>query len=392
MNSTADLIRRVLGPALALPLLWLSSLNDARAQHDLVTIDRFVPHASTVPANKGQRVGLFVHEKLDASLAAEIEAGAAPEGRVVLFVHGNSVPSVPDFDLAYRDYSWMAHLADAGFDAFAMDHTGYGYSPRPTMDDPCNLDAENRALIEPRSLTEACSDGHERALTNSDSDWDEIDSVVDYIRALRGVERLSLIGWSRGGPRAGGYAARHPDKIDKLILYAPAYDASAPSSPPSDVPSQRPPMTLQTYDALMHDRWQSGVACENQVDPKIRATIWQTIMSFDALGSVWRPEGVMRVRISDYWGWNEAYAAKIQAPTLIMTGRQDSLLPSSNVLYDDLTGTDSRVLVTMECATHFAVWEASQYRFMHEASTEWLTTETFRGRSQGTYRAEAATR
>ena len=376
--------------SVGLAALGLSATHEATAQHEFITTDRFVPHVSTVPVNDGQRVGLFLREKMNAQVAAAIDAGDSPEGRVVLFVHGNSVPSVPDFDLQYGDYSWMAYLAEFGFDTFAMDQTGYGHSPRPTMNDPCNLDASNQGLVLPASLTADCAQGHGYALTNSDSDWDEIDSVVDYIRALRGVDRVSLIGWSRGGPRAGGYAARHPEKIERLILYAPGYEASGPSLPPRMVPSKRVPMTLQTYDALMDDRWQSGVACENQVDPGIRDVIWQTVMSFDSLGSVWRPEGVMRVRLADYWGWNEEYAAKVQAPTLIMTGRQDGLLPASETLYQDLTGTKSRVLVTMECATHFAVWEASQYKFMHEASKDWLMSAEFRGQGQGTFSVEAA--
>ena len=376
--------------SVGLVALAVSAMHDAVAQQRLVTTDRFVPHVSTVSANHGQRVGLYLREKVSARTAAAIDAGDSLDGRVVLFVHGNSVPSVPDFDLPYGNYSWMAYLAESGFDTFAMDQTGYGHSPRPTMNDPCNLAASDRKLIVPVSLTADCAQAHGYALTNSESDWDEIDSVVDYIKALRGVDRVSLIGWSRGGPRAGGYAARYPEKVDRLILYAPAYDASSPSERPPGVPSRREPMTLQTYDALMHDRWQSGVACENQVDSGIRDVIWQTIMSFDSLGSVWRPEGVMRVRISDYWGWNEDYAARVEAPTLIMTGRQDGLLPVSEDLYEDLSNAAGRVLVTMECATHFAVWEASQYKFMHEASKDWLTSAEFRGRKQGTFTVEAA--
>ena len=40
----------------------------------------------------------------------------------------------------------------------------------------------------------------------------------------------------------------------------------------------------------------------------------------------------------------------------------------------------------MACATHFAVWETSQYKFMHRASLEWLTTGTYDGQSTGVYR------
>jgi len=368
----------------AMSLLWLAP-HFAVAEEQFVTVDRFVAHVSSVPANKGQKVGLFLHEKLTDRLAGGIDAGTAPEGRVVLFVHGNSVPSVADFDLPYKDYSWMAYLAEAGFDTFAMDHTGYGHSPRPAMDDPCNMDAANQAIVIPSAIFAECEPAYPHSLTNSESDWDEIDSVVDYIRDLRGVDRVSLIGWSRGGPRVGGYAARHPDKVDKLILYAPGYEAAQASNAPHELPSAGVPMGLQTHDALMHDRWQSVVACENQVDPGIREVIWQSIMSFDSLGSVWLPEGVMRVRIANYWGWNEDYAARVTAPTLIMVGEQDFLLPVAEPLYSDLTGTDNKVLVTMECSTHFAVWEATQYKFMQEASKEWLMAGEYRGQRTGRF-------
>ncbi|MDP6652874.1 MAG: hypothetical protein QGF90_12325 [Gammaproteobacteria bacterium] len=52
-------------------------------------------------------------------------------------------------------------------------------------------------------------------LSTTQADWDELETVVDYIRELRGVEKVSLIGWSAGATRSGGYTARNPDKVDK---------------------------------------------------------------------------------------------------------------------------------------------------------------------------------
>ncbi|HLF10158.1 MAG TPA: alpha/beta fold hydrolase [Gammaproteobacteria bacterium] len=90
--------------------------------------------------------------------------------------------------------SWMAYLASAGFDVFSMDMTGHGRSTRP------------------HPMTQHA--------TTVASDWADIDAVVEYLRKLRGVERVSLIGWSLGGPRAGGYAAQHPEKVAKLVVLA----------------------------------------------------------------------------------------------------------------------------------------------------------------------------
>ena len=70
--------------------------------------------------------------------------------RVVLFVHGAGTPAEVAFDVPQPDYSWMAYLARAGFDMFAMDTTGYGRSTRPAaMNDPCNLARDRQAPFVP---------------------------------------------------------------------------------------------------------------------------------------------------------------------------------------------------------------------------------------------------
>jgi len=367
-----------------LPLFTFMS-TAGQAQSDIVTIERFVPHVSTAPANKGQRVGIYLRERYSETAADRWETGQPREGRVVLFVHGGSVSSIPDYDLQYKDYSWMEYLAEAGFDTFAMDHTGYGRSPRPTMDNACNMDSENQRLVMPHPLKEACEPDFTGGLSTTQSDWEEIATVVDYIRELRGVNKVSLIGWSAGGTRTGGYTARNPDKVDKLFLYAPGYSRE-------DREQQDPgvPMRLQTYETLTQGRWQQNVACDNQVDPGVRDAVWSTIMAFDPLGAVGgREHGVMRVRTSAPFVpngplWNREGAARVASPTIIVVGAQDNP-EGRGVLYDDLTAIDNKVLVTMACSTHFSVWETTQYKFLHRASLEWLSSGTFNGAHQGVY-------
>ena len=67
-------------------------------------------------------------------------ARTGPDQRpVALILHGATISAIPDFDLGFENYSWMESLANAGFDVFTFDHTGYGLSPRPMMDNPCNV-------------------------------------------------------------------------------------------------------------------------------------------------------------------------------------------------------------------------------------------------------------
>jgi alpha-beta hydrolase superfamily lysophospholipase len=42
--------------------------------------------------------------------------------------------------LDYKTYSLAAAMAADGLDVYLMDQTGFGRSPHPTMDDPCNAD------------------------------------------------------------------------------------------------------------------------------------------------------------------------------------------------------------------------------------------------------------
>lgn len=391
-NSSATSVPTgaVLAGTLTAMLTWHA--QPAQANQHILSIDHFVPHISTVPANEDEQVELFVRERVLAGLNRSGRSISAT-GKVVLFVHGGSIPSVPDFDLPFPGYNWAEFLAQAGFDVFMMDVTGYGLSPRPTMDDPCNANPAQQAILIPNPLDAPCDPSYPFRLTNSQSEWDEIDTVVDFIRGFRGVDRVSLIGWSAGGPRIGGYASRFPEKVDKLVFFAPVYNRVAPSDPPDVLPLPGFPMTLQTYDGLFGGRWDSEVGCVDQFDPDIRDVIWAEIMAFDPLGASWGsppfdPDlsptgGVMRVRTANSWGWNQEFAEQVDAPSLIVVGEFDSILMHSRRLFEDL-GTDNKVLIEVDCASHFLVWE-HQGDILLEGSKNWLLHGSIRGVRDGTF-------
>ena len=75
------------------------------ANDGLRTVDHLVPHVSTVPANKGAQVQIFVREKV---LAAE----ASTPRPVVLMVHGGISPSTMAFDVSMEPtVGWLISRA-----------------------------------------------------------------------------------------------------------------------------------------------------------------------------------------------------------------------------------------------------------------------------------------
>ncbi|MGE0359908.1 MAG: alpha/beta hydrolase, partial [Vicinamibacterales bacterium] len=267
--------------------------------------------------------------------------------------------------------SWMAYLAKAGFDVFSMDSTGYGRSTRPApMNDPCNLTAEQQTQFIPALIPAPCKPTYPGQLTNLGSDWHDIDAVVDHIRALRRVEKVSLISWSLGGPRAGGYAAQHPAKVHKLVLFAPAYNREAAANPPA-LPNPGTVFNTQSRAEFIAN-WDRQVGCANQYEPAVRDAVWADMVASDPVGATWGT-GVRRAPSTTSWGWNQAAISGTKIPTMIIAGALDKQVTPDRVklAYDDHGATD-KVLVDLACSSHNAMWEKN-HLLMFAASLEWLT-------------------
>jgi len=347
------------------------------SQH-ILTVDHYVPNRSTVPSIAGQTVEIYVRERVK---PATIQRGAPRDDRVVLFVHGAGTPAEVAFDVPYADYSWMAFLAAAGFDVFSMDMTGYGRSTRPNlMNDVCNLSAEQQtALGRP-----TCKANHDAQLTTIATDWNDLDAVVEYIRKLRDVPRVSLVGWSLGGPRAGGYASRNPDKVAKLVLLAPAYSRDAKQEPPEASPASGVVFNAQSH-ADFTANWDRQVGCANQYEPAAAAAVWRAMLESDPVGASWG-QGVRRAPNTTVWGFGKAAVERMQTPTLMVAGIHDKQVAPERVreYFADL-GAENKVLVDLACSSHNAMWEAN-HLLLFRASLEWLTAGTVEGMAQGVVR------
>ncbi|HEY4303221.1 MAG TPA: alpha/beta fold hydrolase [Gemmatimonadaceae bacterium] len=340
--------------------------------------DFYVTTKSTAPAMQGRDAKLFVRE------IAPL-AGGAGKG-VVLFVHGAGTPAEVAFDVPYEDYSWMEYLAHAGFDVFAMDMTGYGRSSRPpAMDDACNLGKAQQAAFVPSKIPAPCAATFTTAMTTMSSDWDDIGAVVDRLRADRRVERVSLVGWSQGGPRTAGYTARHPDKVARLVVLAPAYGRTGAADAPPSLPAMpNGAMNTQTQQEFIAN-WDRQVGCPDQYDPKVSASVWSEMLGSDAVGAKWG-SGVRRAPQVPTWGFNQAIASSMKTPFLMISGAHDKQVAPEHVreLYEDYGGKD-KVFIDLACSSHNAMWEKN-HTLLYEASREWLDAGTVGGASSGMLR------
>ena len=365
-----------LGP---LALLMAACATTGEDGARLVTVDHYVRVKSTAPAIAGQEAKIYVREV--ALARAALQGGPAPVG-VVLFVHGAGTPAEVTFDVPHKDYSWMAYLAKAGFDVFSMDMTGYGRSTRPpAMNDPCNFSKAQQAQFVPNLIPAPCAPSHPSPITTMDSDWNDIGTVVDHLRALRRVDKVSIVGWSQGGPRGGGYAARNPAKVARLVMLAPAYTRASPLAAPNPLPPSSGPMTAQSQ-ADFKANWDRQVGCPDQYEPAVGALVWSEMLDSDPVGATWGP-GVRRAPQVPTWGFNQAVVARMQTPFLMVTGAHDKQVAPERVrdLYADL-GSKEKLIIDLACSSHNAMWERNRL-LLFKASLDWLKDGKVNGTSEG---------
>lgn len=346
----------------------------------LISVDHYVRVKSTVPSIAGQTAQIYVRER---ARTGTVTRGTGPDN-VVLFIHGAGTPAEVAFDVPYQDYSWMAYLARAGYDVFSMDTTGYGRSTRPpAMNDPCNLSPEQQRQFVPATIPAACAASYPFNVTTIQSDWDDVGAVIDYLRALRHVDKVNIVAWSLGGVRAGGYAAQHPEKVNKLVFLAPGYSRDRPANAPP-LPAQGVAMNSQSR-ADFDQNWDRQAPCPGQYDQAASQSVWTNMLASDPVGATWGT-GVRRAPNTTSWGFGPPVVAKLTIPTLMVSGEHDKQADPSRVrdLYADL-GAKEKVFVDLACSSHNAMWEKN-HLLLFRASLEWLQKGTVDGKNAGMMR------
>jgi len=127
----------------------------------------------------------------------------------VLYVHGATYPSETAFDLKLDGLSWMEYIAARGYDVWLLDLRGYGRSTRPS--EMADKPEANAPVVTGRTAVK------------------DIGSAVDFILQRRNIPRLNLLGWSWGTTLMATYTTQNAAKVERLVLYAPAWIRQTPS-------------------------------------------------------------------------------------------------------------------------------------------------------------------
>src|SRR4029078_11073370 len=69
------------------------------------------------------------------------------------------------------------------------------------------------------------------------------------------------------------------------------------------------------------------IGCPGQEDPAIDDAFWTAIKASDPVGATWgREDGLSRYPVVSRINWNDAVAARIEVPALVINGLKDSVV------------------------------------------------------------------
>lgn len=274
--------------------------------------------------------------------------------KTLLFIHGATQPAEATFDLPLENLSWMDFIARRGWDVYLVDVRGYGASTRPPeMHQP----AANNASI-----------------ATTDVAVRDLHSAIDFILRRRSMSKLNLMGWSWGTVSVAAYAANHPDKVERLVLYAPTWVRAAPAAPTT---ASRPlGAYIETPMSRSRERLQAGAPEDKKNDlmPLNWFEAWSAaVLATDPLGSkqnppvLRSPNGVFQDN-RDYWDAGKAYydPSKISAPTLIVVAEWDYRTPDAQELFRKLPSHIEKRLVQIGEGTHVVMLEKNRMRLFEE--------------------------
>jgi pimeloyl-ACP methyl ester carboxylesterase len=254
---------------------------------------------------------------------------AKPRGSV-LFVHGRTWSSLPNFDLQTPEgsLSILTAFADQGFNAYAVDLRGYGETPR-----------DAQGYLTPK-------------LSAADTD-----AVLNWI-ARRDGRKAMLVGYSNGSRVAALTANLYPDAMNSLVLYGGPGDPAVYAN----VPPPKVLRTATTHADAISDFITPGAASGAVIEAYAQAALKSDPVKMD-------------------WGRQDEFAAfdpaKVRVPTLILHGVGDPNAKADYLskVFNSL-GNPARSWVVLPNADHAAHVEKGHARWVAAIVDFWKQNQT----------------
>ena len=183
--------------------------------------------------------------------------------------------------------------------------------------------------------------------TNTDTSFtintlaEDLNGLCDFLK----LNKANIMGWSMGGYVAQSFAINHPEKVNKLILYATDLGDTI-AIPPDQEILELLADTLSTpaqiMGTLFTPKWlETHPDLEKYFSNAKEPLNYKTIKLQDAASSVWLSPG----------GGSAGHLHTLKMPTLIISGDMDAVVPykNSEILSDSIT---SSTLIKMNNGGH----------------------------------------
>jgi pimeloyl-ACP methyl ester carboxylesterase len=273
-----------------------------------------------------ERNGIALH-------LAKYQVDGAGQTKPILFAHGLTYSS-HEFDVDYADYSLVRYFANNGYTVWLLDIAGYGSSA-------------------------AVTDGF---LPDSDYAAEDIAAAVRLIAQKSGVAKVDVLGWSWGTVTSGRFAAKYPDLVNKLVLYAPIVAGV---------------VEVQVTDAFNANTWPHAAGdFQVNADKTINFSIIEPPVAHTFLSNSWRYDG----KGSPNGGRRDLLVAPterliptadIKAPTLLILGDKDDYV-SVALAEEALATLENGKLKVISGGAHAMMMEKPYYREFRESILEFL--------------------
>jgi pimeloyl-ACP methyl ester carboxylesterase len=203
----------------------------------------------------------------------------------------------------------------------------------------------------------------------------DIGAAVDFIRKRRGVSKISLVGWSMGTTFMAKYASLNPDKVERLVLYAPVWHEPSLKAPPYSG-AYRTGTREQTRGVNT-----AGIPKDRVAEispPDWYEKWWQANLATDPEGAsrtppvLRAPNGVFR-DLNESWAKGKPTydAAAIRASTLLVVGEWDVITPPEQglSLFKRLVNAKERRVMVLSEGSHAMGVEKNRLRLIREVQS-----------------------